>query len=186
MRNDMSRTDPEIRKLWRRDLPEITKHLLRLDSEVRRLRFGTATNDSFIHTYADSLLGGESVVFGAFPGGHLRAIGELRGLRQFWPSNAEIALSVEPDWQGRGIGSMLFSRLVMAAQNRGVKSLHVLFLHENERMRRIASRHKLSFEVCGREVDASFDPPWPTSLSIAHEIVDDTNAFARQVFTLAK
>lgn len=98
----------EIRKLGKRDIPEITQHLLRLDGKSRRSRFGVPVKDEFIRTYAGRIIGVDALVFGAFHDGRLRAIGELRGLVQAWPHEAEIAVSVEPEWQGEGIGGALF------------------------------------------------------------------------------
>ena len=185
MSSKSSISTPDIRRLWKRDLPEITRHLLRLDTENRRLRFGTYVTDAFIRSYAEQIIGLDSVVFGAFPDGQLRAMGELRGLYKSWPAHAEAAFSVEPDWQGMGIGTTLFSRLVTASQNRGIKSLHVLFLHENDRMRRITAKHHAELEFHGGEVEATLDPPWPTPLSIAEEIAENTSAYVRTVFHLA-
>lgn len=176
---------PEIRRLWKRDLPEITRHLLHLDTETRRLRFGTYVTDAFLRSYAAGVIGLDSVVFGAFVDGDLRAMGELRGLYRSWPPEAEAAFSVDPAWQGMGIGSTLFARIVTAAQNRGITRLHVLFLHENDRMRRITAKHHADLEFHGGEVEATLDPPWPTPFSIAGEIAENTSAYVRTVFHLS-
>ncbi len=37
-----------VRKLWPLDTAAFLRHLLRLDSETRIARFGTAVNDSFL------------------------------------------------------------------------------------------------------------------------------------------
>lgn len=185
MSDHSSHTTPEIRKLWKHDIPEITQHLLRLDDETRRLRFGSFVKDGFIRNYAEHLIDVDSLVFGAFPDGQLRAIGELRGLFQPWPHDAELALSVEPEWQSKGTGSALFSRLVTASQNRGIKSLHVLFLNENKKMQNIAAKHHPALDFHGGQVEATFDPPWATAMSFAREIGEDASAYVRQVFQRA-
>lgn len=184
--NDHSlHSPPVVRKLRKHDLHEIALHLLRLDRESRRLRFGALVSDEFIRTYAARVTDIDSVVFGAFFDGKLRAVGELRLQFKSWPLNADLAVSVEPGWQGQGIGSALFSRLVAAAQNRNIKSLHVLFQKENHPMRRIAAKHHPGLDFQGGQVEATFDAPWPTSLSIAQEIAEDTGAYVRQVLFLA-
>lgn len=184
MSNHFSHTSPAIRKLWKRDLPEITQHFLRLDHETRRLRFGTSVSDDFIRTYAKRILDIGSMIVGTFPDGQLRAVGELRGLYQPSPFNAELALSVESGWQSQGIGSALFSRLMTAAQNRRIRSLYVLFRNENKRMCRIVVKHHPKLEFHGGEVEATLDPPWPTPLSIAHEVVEEINAYIRRALML--
>lgn len=170
-----------IRKLWPHDLPEITGHFLRLDQTTRRARFGSFIDDSLAGRYAAHFFDDDPVAFGAFPDGELRAIGELRSARPGWMSDAEIALSVEPEWQGQGIGGTLFERIVMAARNRGMKLLHVLFLNENERMRRITAKHHPELEFHGGEVEATLDPPWPTPFSIAEELIEDASAYVQSV-----
>ncbi|WP_340110243.1 GNAT family N-acetyltransferase [Pikeienuella sp. HZG-20] len=175
----------EIRKLGKRDIPEITRHLLRLDRRSRRSRFGASVKDDFIRTYAGRIIGADALVFGAFHDGRLRAIGEVRGLSQASPHEAEIAVSVEPEWQGEGIGGALFSRLVTAAQNRGIKVLHVLFLDKNKRMRSIVAKHHPRMRFDSGQVVATFDPPWATPMSFAREIAQDAGACLRRVFQFA-
>lgn len=170
-----------MRKLWRPDMPEIAEHLLRLDKVNRRARFGTFSSDAAMQRYAEHFFDGDPVVFGAFRDEKLRAIGELRSARPGWMSDAEIALSVETGWQGQGIGSALFERIVMAARNRGMKLLHVLFLNENERMRRITAKHHPELEFHGGEVEATLDPPWPTPFSIAEELIEDASAYVQSM-----
>lgn len=185
MHNQSEFALPEIRKLWQGDLQQITQHLLRLDARSRRLRFGGAVSDAFIRDYAAKVIEIGSVVIGAFPDGELRAVGELRGLYQSWPPAAEIALTVEKDWQSRGIGSGLFARLTEAAQNRGITSLHVLFLAENLPMKQIAAKHHPGMVFLDGQIDATIDPPWPTPVSMVHEFLADTGALLRRMFAAA-
>ncbi|TYB84899.1 GNAT family N-acetyltransferase [Oceaniovalibus sp. ACAM 378] len=175
-------TTPEIRKLWKRDIPDITQHLLRLDTGTRHSRFGIYVKDDFIKGYAERAIDADTLVFGAFIDGQIRAIGELRGLSQAWKHGAELAVSVEPDWQGKGIGSTLFSRLVTASQNRGIKSLHVVFLNDNRRMQSIAAKHHPECHSDSGQIEARFDPAWATPMSLASEITEDASAFVRQLF----
>ncbi|HEY9037468.1 MAG TPA: GNAT family N-acetyltransferase [Roseovarius sp.] len=185
MKNYPCHATPEVRKLWKSDLPEITQHLLRLDRETRRLRFGGFVNDTFIETYAKGVIDVDTLVYGAFLDGQLCAIGELRGLVHTWPHDAELALSVEPDWQDKGIGSLLFSRLVMVAQNRGIKTLHVIFSNQNRNMQSIAAKHHPKIVHSRGQIEARFSPSWATPLSFAREIAQDASALFKQVFRLA-
>ncbi|WP_417598786.1 GNAT family N-acetyltransferase [Pararhodobacter oceanensis] len=173
---------PELRKLWRRDHIEITRHFLRLDADSRQLRFGMPVNDAFIKSYVDGLSGEGTLLVGGFFDGELRAVGELRGLTQAKTVGAELALSVERDWQGRGLGSAVFARLVTAAQNRGVTSLYVLYLHENRRIQRIVAKHNAKFRAEGSQIEASFRPAWATPLSVAREIGGDIAAYSKRMF----
>lgn len=176
---------PEIRKLWRHDTPDVAEHLLRLDQHTRRSRFGAVVKDDFIEHHAEGVIAFDTVVFGAFFDGQLRAIGELRGMPQSWPRHAELALSVEPDWQGKGIGSSLFSRLIEASQNRGIRSLHVLFLRGNKKMQSIAGKYHPETNFNGGLIEAALEPPWATPMSFAREMVADANACIRRCLLVA-
>jgi len=48
---------------------------------------------------------------------------------------AEAAIAVVDAWQGRGLGRLLFRRLVAAAEERGIRRFRVEMLAENEQMR---------------------------------------------------
>ena len=175
---------PEIRKLGKRDISKITGHFLRLDRKTRSARFGTVIKDTVIKNYAEHVISADTLVFGAFVDGELRAIGELRGLLESCPPDAELALSVEPDWQEKGIGSTLFSRLMSASQNRGIKTLHVFFSNENKTMQSIAARHHPEVTLSGGQIEATIDPPWATPWSYAREMAEDTIAYFRQIFQI--
>ena len=185
MSNHHSHKAPVVQKLWRRDLPEITQHLLRLDRETRYLRFGSFVSDDSIRNYAERIFDTGSVVYGVSQDGELRAVGELCGLYRSWPPSAELALSVEPEWQSQGIGSALVSRLVTAAQNRNIKSLNIMFLNDNERMRSIAAKHFPGVSFRSAQAGATFGPSWPTPLSIAREIVEDASVYVGKLLLLA-
>ena len=50
------------------------------------------------------------------------------------PSVADLAITVADDWQGRGLGSMLLRRIVAAAGERGIVSIHADVLAENRKV----------------------------------------------------
>ncbi len=181
MSDHFSPAPPEIRKLWKGDSAALAGHLLRLDAETRRRRFGAFMGDDAIRAYGAKAIGVDTLVFGAFQGDRLHAIGELHGLFRPWPHDTEIALSVEPPWQGHGIGSALFSRLVTAAQNRGVTSLHVVFFNDNKPMWNITDKRHPSYARQGSQIEASFAPPWATPASLMREIGEDTGTYLSQM-----
>ena len=165
---------PDIRRLWAVDQEAILSHLLSLDSETRRIRFAGTISDQGIEDYASGILRYDSVICGAFIDGKLRAIAELRGLMNGWPTSAEAAFSVEPAWQNRGIGDTLFDHILAIAQNRSVKTLYMICLRENERMKHLAVKHKAQLEYHPGEVEAHLDTHWPTPFSMVREIAGET------------
>jgi RimJ/RimL family protein N-acetyltransferase len=135
-----------IRRLGRADRAQLRDHLLRLDPESRYRRFGMAASRDFIEDYAEHSFGPNDLAFGYFEDGTLRGVGELRGLGQ---GGAEVAVSVERDWQGRRIGAALVRRLAEAAQVRGEAKLYITCLPYNRAMQKIARElaPKMRFEA---------------------------------------
>ncbi|MEM8687895.1 MAG: GNAT family N-acetyltransferase [Pseudomonadota bacterium] len=170
-----------IRRLWPSDQDQIKEHFRQLDAKTRRLRFGGAVSESFVEQYAGKLIELGTILYGAFPDGRLRALGELRGLLDDWPASAEAAFSVQQPWQDKGLGAALMDRVVAAAQNRGVKSLHMMCLRENEKMQHLALKHDAILDFNRFEVEATLDRPWPTPFSVAEELANDAQGFVQAV-----
>ncbi|WP_138932850.1 GNAT family N-acetyltransferase [Roseovarius arcticus] len=182
MFHETARIQPGIRRLWKSDQPQLIDHFQRLDDETRRLRFGGMVSDGFVSEYAEQVLSTDAVIFGSFPDDELRGVAELRGLINSWPRNAEVALLVEPAWQDVGIGEALLSRLIAAAQNRGVKTLHMLCLRENMSMRSLAKKHSAHLEIDVGNVEATLAPSWPTPMSVFEEMFGDTRSYLDTLF----
>ncbi len=178
---EVSPESPVIRRLWPTDQDEISAHFRQLDVQTRRMRFGGAVSESFVEDYAGRLIELGSLLYGAFPDGHLRALGELRGLMDDWPVSAEAAFSVQQPWQDQGLGAALMDRVVAAAQNRGVKSLHMICLRENEKMRHLALKHDAVLDFNRYDVEATLDRPWPTPFSLAEEIAGEARGLVQAV-----
>lgn len=180
------RFHPGIRRLWKSDQAQLIDHFQRLDPATRRLRFGAMVNDGFVRNHAEQILSVDSVIFGAFPDGELRGVAELRGLLGSWPRSAEVALSVEPGWQDGGIGDALLGRLIAAAQNRGIKTLHMLCLRENTRMQNLAQKHNATLVLHIGDIEATLDPSWPTPMSMFEEIFGDSRSYLHSIFHQSK
>jgi GNAT superfamily N-acetyltransferase len=170
-----------FRKLWISDTAALKAHLLRLDPESRRMRFGTPVSDFFIAQYAENALGSHSISHGYFVDGVLRGVAELRGFRGVAGGDAEAAFSVEQDFQNRGIGTELFGRTVLAARNRGISKLFVNFLSQNQRMQAIAKKFDaiLTFDSDG--VHGKIDAPRANALSYWKEALTDGQDIADTV-----
>lgn len=170
--------------MWQSDQSTLVDHFQRLDLPTRRLRFCAPVSDDYISSYVAHLLSKDAVVFGAFPDDELRGVAELRGLPDSWPRSAEVALLVEPAWQDAGIGDALLNRIIAAAQNRRIKTLHMLCLRENKRMQALAKKHDAVLEFDIGEVEATLDPPWPTPMSIFEEMFGNPYSYLGSIFHL--
>ena len=170
-----------IRKLWIGEAARYRDHLLRLDQASRHSRFGGGVSDEFIRNYVSTTFGLSAVVHGFFVDGALRGAAELRPLGAAFRREAEAAFSIETPWQSHGVGSALLGRTLLAARNRGIKTLHMACLANNRRMQELARKFaaELSFDfgnVVGEVAAAR-----PTPLSVLRELVADNHGFATAV-----
>jgi len=164
-----------IRRLRAAERDRVRDHLLRLDPADRQLRFGGYASPARIAAYCAELDFGRALVLGHLVEGEVRALGELKPLPGTWPRAAEIAISVERPFQGRGVGSRLLRRLVVAARNRLFERLYMVCLIDNGRMIRLARRFDSRLSVDRGEVEARIEPPWPTWWTVLEETLDEAS-----------
>jgi GNAT superfamily N-acetyltransferase len=181
---DSARLPGVVRKLWVGESAALRDHLLRLDPESRRSRFGSPVNNFFIEHYASRALSADSIVHGLFVDGTLRAVAELRVYGKPFPFDAEAAFSVERPWQGRGIGTLLLERTILAAKNRHIRTIYLNCLAENRRMQAVAKKHEAHLhiradEVIGEVVNTGADP-----ISIVREMIADGHGMATTILDL--
>lgn len=166
-----------FRKLWHIEHEEFRDHLLRLDIESRRSRFGAEISDEFIEDYASTALNENCRVWGYFgPRGNLRGTGELKRYDHD-PSSAEVAFTVEQEYRGRGLGTALFGRVVLSARNRNIHHLYMNCLTENLQMQRIARKYDAQLVFDHGDVIADLTPAHSTALSRMEEAFDDSSGF---------
>ena len=77
--------------------------------------------------------------------GRERQIGVARYVKQSPPGEAEFAIVLSDDWQGRGLGTRLLMSLLLAAKNHGVRRLVGTTLSQNNGM--LALGRKLGFKL---------------------------------------
>ena len=171
-----------IRKLWIGESHALRNHLLRLDADSRRNRFGSAVSDSFVRRHAAHAFTLGTIIHGFFIDGGLRGASELRMAPHSISKRAELAFSVERAWQSYGIGSALLERTLLTARNRGIKFLHMSCLADNQRMQQLARKFAadLSFDFGG--VTGELKARRPTPLSLMREIMADGHGVASAVF----
>lgn len=174
-----------VRKLWPADTARFRDHMLRLDPNSRRLRFGMGASDQFVRAYADNALGLDAVTYGFFDEGELRAAAELRPFGALLPSEAEAAFSVERSYQDSGIGTDLMGRVILAARNRSIKTLYMNCLAENRRMQRIAAKYDATLKIELGEVIGEVTPAYPTAFSLWKEAIADSHGYVMAVLDLA-
>jgi RimJ/RimL family protein N-acetyltransferase len=130
------------------ELPLLRDHLLRLDRNSRRDRFHGFMDDHFIERYAEKCADDGTTIVAFFENGVVRGAAELHPPDEAPDSLPEIAFSVEASVRRRGVGSILFRKLIAEARAKGYTSLRITTGSQNEAMRALANKFgaKLVFQ----------------------------------------
>jgi GNAT superfamily N-acetyltransferase len=171
-----------IRKLWIGEIDAYRDHLLRLDQESRRRRFSGAVSDDFIARHAATANELGVVVHGFFIDGMPRGAAELRRIGSTFTHEAEAAFSIEQPWQSHGVGTELLERTLLSARNRGITSLHMHCLADNQRMQQLARKFEAGLSFDFGSVVGEVDPPRYTTLSLMREAMADSHGIASAIF----
>jgi GNAT superfamily N-acetyltransferase len=122
------------------ELPLLRDHLLRLDPPSRHDRFHGFMDDGFIERYAAKCAGDGTVIIAYIEDGVVRGAAELHPPDQSPDSLPEIAFSVEASVRRKGVGSILFRKLIAEARLKGYKSLRITTGAQNIAMRALARK----------------------------------------------
>ena len=158
------------------ELPLLRGHLLRLDPESRRDRFNGFMDDGFVGRYAEKCADDGTVIIAYFEDGVVCGAAELHPPDQSADLLPEIAFSVEACVRRRGVGSMLFKKLIAEARLKGYHSLRITTGAQNQAMRALASKFGAHLVFCHGESTGSIDlkpPPFPAFANLAIAIPAD-------------
>jgi RimJ/RimL family protein N-acetyltransferase len=170
-----------VRTLRQEELPLLRDHLLRLDRTSRRDRFHGFIDDSFIERYAEKCANDGTVVIAFFEGGVVRGAAELHPPDQSPDSLPEIAFSVETSVRRRGVGSILFRKLITVARAKGYKSLRITTGAQNEAMRALANKFGAQLVFRHGESTGTIDLTKQDQTELASTWADSTLNAARTV-----
>jgi GNAT superfamily N-acetyltransferase len=165
------------RKLVPAEIGLFHDHLLRLAPEDRHCRFAGLVSDARIAEYCANIDWFRAIIIGCFVGGTLRGVAELRldDPRLGW--RAELAVTVEQEWQSRGIGTELLRRAIIVCRNRAIRSIYMICLVANRRMQRIARRFEGDLVVADGEAEAKVALPFPDQFTLAREALEEGTAW---------
>jgi len=168
---------PVYRKLLPAEIGRYRDHLLRLSRADRHARFSGTVSDEVVENHCRNLDWSRTILIGAFYQGVLRGAVELCTDRLLWPDTAELAVSVEKDFQEMRIGSALVRRALTISRNRSIRTIVVVCQSTNRRMRALARRYGGTAEIDGGEVVVSIVLEPADQFSLALEALEDgTNA----------
>lgn len=156
-----------IRTLTPSELSAYRAHLLRLNREDRRLRFGYPIQDEAVCSFVARLDPTEDRVLAVF-NDDLEVIGSVQV--SFRDRKAiEFAFSVDPVARGAGLGRALFDRAILWARNRGFRGAHIFFLADNQVMRRMARALGMTVTLESGDCEGTMALPRATPFSMARE-----------------
>ena len=160
------------RQLLNTESVRYQEHLLRLDSDSRYARFSAITSDDVIRRYCDSIDWRATKIIGFFKDGVMRGAAEIRYDPRPLPDAAELAFSVEKDFQNGRIGTNLMVRSLLNLRNRAVTKAHIVCLLSNRRMQKLALRYRTDFKAHRGDVFLTIDVPYGDISSLMAELVD--------------
>uniref|UniRef100_B1XSE4 GCN5-related N-acetyltransferase n=1 Tax=Polynucleobacter necessarius subsp. necessarius (strain STIR1) TaxID=452638 RepID=B1XSE4_POLNS len=165
-----------VRELHARYRQEILNHLLQLNDEDRRLRFGTQTPDEVIHHYVDHLDFNKDSVFGVLDldlkligMAHLAYLPECKGQARA----AEFGVSVLPEGRAQGLGTALLQRSAVHSRNTRIETLYVHCLANNKPMMHLAQKAGMTVEYAYGDADACLKLPPASPATIVEEVANE-------------
>jgi len=142
-----------VQHLNPRHREDIVRHLLRLQDEDRRLRFGRHMRDDMLREYVEGIDFERDRVFGV-QDADLNLIGFAHLALDPATRVAELGVSVDPVARGKGYGFALLERVVLHASNHGYRVLFMYCLAENGIMMHLARKAGLTVVVEAGEAGA--------------------------------
>lgn len=161
---------PLTLRLGESDRAALEAHFIALETEDRRLRFGSAIGDEGLRAYVARIDFERDGVF-AVQGEDLRLLAVVH--IAITETSAELGLSVLAGLRGTGLGSALFARAVMYLRNRGVREVFVHCIAQNAAMMHLARKHGMQVVYSGSESDARLALAPATAQSYITEWLDD-------------
>jgi ribosomal protein S18 acetylase RimI-like enzyme len=126
-----------VRRLGRRDMLAVERHLLALGPADRRKRFLSPFDNGAVARYAAGLDPGRAVLVGADgPDWQLAGIAEAHPVPGA-PGRVEVAVSVHPYHRREGLGRRLVVGAVALAFAEGAEAAEFLFAPENRTVARL-------------------------------------------------
>ncbi|WP_407160528.1 GNAT family N-acetyltransferase [Bradyrhizobium sp. STM 3557] len=166
------------------ELPLLRDHLLRLDPDSRHDRFNGFLDDGFIERYAAKCAADGTIIVAYMENGMVRGAAELHPPEQSDDGLPEIAFSVEACLRRRGVGSLLFERVIAEARWKGYRRLRVTTGAQNHAMRALAAKFGAHLMFERGESSGTIDLTQQPQDELTKLVIDAPLAAARAFFQL--
>lgn len=166
-------------------LAEYAAHLKNLTDQDRYTRFGYAASPQAIDQMILNMLYNQSQhhLFTYRVDDRIVGFGHLAREDSDW----ELAVSVDHEYQGRGIANELMTHMIAWGKVHGV---HAVFMHcitDNQRIQHLARKHGLkTMSRAGHEITAQVQLPDATVLDYTTNFVAEQQALAKDIVKLQR
>lgn len=152
---------------------EVLKHLLSLEREDLRLRFGYTPTEYIITDYVNNSWNKEGHQwFGMYDTAFDGVIATMH-IAPMGEETAEIGFTVHEKFRNRGLGTKLFERATTWAQAHDIKKLFMHCLSENKAVRTIAKKNEMHIiTIHGGEAEADLVLKQDVLAPIADAVLD--------------
>ena len=133
----------------------LEEHFKRLDHESKRLRFYSSINDDFIQHYSQKLNMNNNYFLGWYDSSNiLRGVSHISATKN--PYVAEIGLSLEKEFRGKGIGLSLLVNSVLLSKELNFNYISIGCLSSNYNVISWVKRAGFPLERKGTELHSVF------------------------------
>lgn len=170
-----------IRPMTGFEREEVRTFLLSLTVEDRRNRFCSTLSDAAVSSYVDGLDFVRATILGAFDDE-----AQLVGLAELVDGSeeSEMAFAVRPDKRGQKAGTRLMDRLLQRARVCGVRRAVVIFLSDNDPMRKLASRAGMHIRTGNGDSFGERSLDAPNAIELAQWFLEEEFAHRSHFATL--
>lgn len=164
-----------IYRLTRLEFHRYKTHLLSLDDESRYFRFGFhIRNETIIELVNKWEQEFDQHKIFVIENEDLEVIGVAH--ISLVDNPAELAFSVLKQYQGQGMGDSLMQKAVEYCQNHSIKTGCMVCLGSNDKIKRLARKHKILVKTEDGDSHGEIAIPSPTPVSLWKEYVEDNLA----------
>jgi GNAT superfamily N-acetyltransferase len=167
------------------NLAEYAEHLKNLPEQDRYTRFGYHAGPANIDQLMLSVLyhPDQHHIFTYYADNRIVGFGHLARDDADW----ELAVSVDAEYQGRGIADELMSHMIHWGKTHGVTVVYMHCIVDNQKIQHLARKHGLRPMVRNaQDITSRVELPVPTVLDYTSSLVQEQNELATDIVRLQR